>query len=290
MRMLLNQIIEVTNQEMPNDQKHVILSDLWAKVFSSTDHSMDFDVYNLYLCSENTSYIIDQPPLLKYSNYDFIQDKIKFYQTHGYFEDDVTVLLDYVVTNARQCFQKMGVDLNQNSLNGYCEISQLLTILPFEELGLSVTKNKASDCFDFPLNHVFGTVTFPIKGENGIILKTYLLDATYRQFFSTVRCHEGMYFVSDELDLYPSPNPGYFVKDITFAKTLLKDGYIELTTENAQKYGESFYLSSLKRGEIGKKRNYREEIFNHSSEFVVTDLEGLSASFFPQGHEYKSLK
>ena len=211
------------------------------------------EAYNLYLIGENESYIIYQEPERKEIDNKKLQIALNHYNEiknnefkEGLTSEEIKVLLDYSIENARKAFDSLGINVKTNSLNGFCELGQALTIMPLENLGLEVTKNSASACFNYPFNHVFGTVTFPYQDNGRVIDKTYLIDSTYRQFFSTMRCNEGRYYTEEEnTNLKVAPDPGYFITDINFAKTLMKDGYIELTKENAKKYGEAFYKASI---------------------------------------------
>ena len=158
--------------------------------------------------------------------------------------------------------------------------------MPLENLGLEVTKNSATTCFNYPFNHVFGTVTFPYQDDGRVVDKTYLIDSTYRQFFSTIRCNEGRYYIEEEnTNLKVAPDPGYFVTDINFAKTLMKDGYIELNSENAKKYGEPFYKAGISLKNIKSLHNssidyYSNIIFNNEDYKVnKNELDGLNLVF-----------
>lgn len=171
-------------------------------------------------------------------------------------------------------------------MNGYCELGQSLSIRVFEKLGLKVTKNNASDLMNFDLNHNFGTVTFPIKYDNKIIEQSFLIDTTYRQFFTSIRCNEGMYLnKSSEIS---KPDPGYFVKDKDFAKNLMRDGYILLDEITAKLYGEPFYLASLDKDDIVIVNNidFYNNIVNSISDYKldIEELEGLEVSFPSNGY------
>ena len=68
---------------------------------------------------------------------------------------------------------------------------------------------------------MFWTVTLPIFDGTEVNDRIYLLDSTYRQFFSTVHCNAGMYDAPLDVFLQNTPSPGYFVKDTSFAEELL---------------------------------------------------------------------
>ena len=293
---ILNTIISVYNENLPNDKKHQLLSSLWTRYYKLSEKlniKLD-EAYNLYLIGENESYIIYQEPERKRIDNKKLEIALNHYNEiknngfkEGLTDEEIKTLLDYSVENARKSFDNLGINVKTNSLNGLCELGQALTIMPLENLGLEVTKNSASLCFDYPFNHVFGTVTFPYQDNGRVIDKTYLIDSTYRQFFSTMRCNEGRYYTEEEnTNLKVAPDPGYFITDIDFAKTLMKDGYIELTKENAKKYGEAFYKASIPLKELEKldtkaNKDYYSLILLDNADYIVrkSELEGLNLEF-----------
>ena len=295
LREVLNKILEVYNEKIDNDKKHKLLSSLWTQYYKlSEKFNIKLDeAYNLYLIGENESYIIYQEPERKRIDKEKLQKTLNHYNEiknngfkEGLTDEEIKILLDYSVENARKSFDNLGINLKTNSLNGLCEIGQALTIMPLDNLGLEVTKNSATTCFNYPFNHAFGTVTFPYQGNDIVIEKTYLIDSTYRQFFSTVRCNEGRYHTKEEnTGLKVAPDPGYFTTDIVFAKTLMKDGYIELTKENAKKYGDSFYKASISLKNIKLLNNsnidYYSKIITYNEDYKVNqnELDGLNLVF-----------
>ncbi len=294
---ILNTIMDVYNESLPNDKKHQLLASLWTKYYKLSEKlniKLD-EAYNLYLIGENESYIIYQEPERKNIDKEKLQQALSHYEdiknnnyNDGLDMDEITNFLDYSVENARKTFDSLGLDVRTNSLNGFCELGQALTIMPLENLGLEVTKNTATTSFNYPFNHAFGTVTFPFKVHDRVVNKTYLIDSTYRQFFSTMRCNEGRYYTEEEnTNLKVAPDPGYFVTDEIFAKALMKDGYIELTKDNAKKYGEAFHKASIPLKELGKEvpnkdEKYYEAILLNDEDYIIrrSELEGLNL-FFP---------
>lgn len=114
--------------------------------------------------------------------------------------------------------------------------------------------------------------------------QTYLIDTTYRQFFSTVRANPGRYNTTDEILKIPTaPDPGYFVKDEPFARVLLEKGYVPLTKETAKSYGKAFDLSGrLTEEEItNANKDYYQLILTNSSTYSIPleELDEFSKSF-----------
>ena len=292
---ILNKIREIINSNLDNDSKHQQLATLWTKYYKLANKlNIDLvDAYNLYLISENESYIIYQEPIKKEISNLKVKEVLKHYEEIKNSNDsflsieEVKCLLDYVVFKTRTSLEGFGLCLKTNSLNGFCEISQALSIMPFEKLGFKVTKNTASDCFNYPFNHCFGTVSFNVLEKGKVLSKTFLLDVTYRQFFSTVRCNEGRYYQKEEnTSLLMAPDPGYFIEDENVAKDLMGYGYIELNDYTAKVYGEAFYKASIPLNKIDKLNDnldfdYVFKILKNSSDYKVNynELEGIDLSF-----------
>lgn len=285
---ILNKLIQLYNEDIPNDLKHSMGEKLWTRYYEicNTKNIQSDEGYNLSLMLESESYIINQKPIRKEIDNDKLIKSINHLKEVNYnnslgLEDGITMeeaitILDWTVENTRENIQKLGIDIDNNSLNGFCEIAQKSSILPLEELGLTVTKNQAKSSFDYPFNHCFGTVTFKILENNLVKDIPFLIDVTYRQFFSTVRCNYGRYYTKEENTLLDTaPDPGYFVKDVDFARNLLGNGYIILNDDTAKKYGESFYLASLLKDEPRKddNKNYYNDILNSSSDYKISDFD-----------------
>lgn len=301
----LNEILQLIEDTyfsvIDNDKKHEILSKLWAKYYKkSKEKNLTMDkAYELYLLGESESYIINQKPeRISVNNLDLvsalssIQDYINGIK-NGITHKEAEILLQWAVENVRRNLELLFINVETNSLNGFCELGQALSIMPFEKLGLKVTKNTAKYCFNFPFNHAFGTVTFPIYENDILKQETYLIDTTYRQFFATVRCNEGRYYTKDEnLRIDTAPDPGFFVTDISFSKELMKKGYTILNRETAILYGEPFYKSSIKLNELNLKNNlsgidYYNNIISEKGEFLInySDLDGLNIEFPEMGNK-----
>lgn len=288
LKSILSEIEKVYSEILPNSEKHERLSYLWTKYYQKAKeyNISSEDAYFLYLFGENQSFIIDQKPIRKMINFSLLEKSINHFKeikenniNEGLSKEEIEVLLDYVVENARGGFTILGINVEKSSLNGFCELGQALSIMPLENLGLKVTKNRAKDAFDYPLNHCFGTVTFPFQIEGEVTEITYLIDTTYRQFFTSIRCNEGRYYTLDEnLKIETAPDPGYFIKDIEFAKNLIADGYIELNEKTARVYGQAFDKAGRKES---KEKDYYQNILTTSSNYAlqVDELEGLNIEF-----------
>jgi hypothetical protein len=227
---ILDDIIGVYNSELDNDTKHSKAADLWTKYYSlSKKLNIKLDqAYNLYLMFENESYIINQNPIRRKVDNDNISIALKHFEEVqngerlGITQDDAINLLDWTVENTRCNLEGLCIDLNKSSLNGFCDIAQASTLMPLEDKGFDVKKLSATDTFKYPFNHYFGTVNFPIEENGKLVNKVYLIDVTFRQFFSTVRCNYGRYFTEEEnTGICTAPDPGFFIEDVDFAKELM---------------------------------------------------------------------
>ena len=167
--------------------------------------------------------------------------------------DDAKLIIESIIQNARVglCAQeKDSMDFFNSSFGGFCGYAQALTIFPLLELGVKVTANNVSKLPDCSQRHAFATCTFPIKEENQIYEKQFLLDATYRQFFLTINCNEGRFYEGDaRFKNQTGADPGYHLCQsevgILFAEELSRKGYIELTEENARMYGYGFSAQTI---------------------------------------------
>lgn len=295
----LQELIDVYESNFNNDIKYEKVSKLWTDYYqlsNELDIQLDF-AYQIFLLYENECYKIQQEPNLEMVDGNVVKGVVSRLKDVlvdrnrgidiGISESDVEILLKWSVSNARSGYQIFGIDLIKNSLNGFCQIGQALSLMPLEKLGLSVTKNTAKNSFGYPFTHAFGTVCFPVMDEDGNVTeKNYLIDTTYRQFFSSVRCHYGRYYTKEEnTGMIANPDPGYFVEDKEFAIKLMKDGFLLLDEESAMLYGKPFYLSSLELQSFEKLKDknihYYEMILNDRGSYSVNmyDLEGLNVSF-----------
>lgn len=229
-------------------------------------------------------YIIDAKEIRKEVSEDEVVKVIDKIKNKDFLtENEVYIILDWVVEKSRMILENLGINIDTDTLDGWCDYFQYMTIHFFEKLGMPVTKNRSIDAFGYKFNHYFGTVTFPVLNNDSVSLKTYLIDGTYKQFFTKERCNLDCYNnfrYSSVLkkEIPDSPDVGYFVKDKKFASDLISNGYFYLNEESAYKYGEGFYLASLTKEEFINKNikniNYLKAIMTSSSNYSST-LEDL---------------
>lgn len=167
-----------------------------------------------------------------------------------------------------------------SSLVGACGFSQFSTLYPLKQLGLEVTINNVGQvCGE---RHAYGTVVIPIRSDGKIINKRFLLDCTYRQFF-TLPFNVAARYLSH------SPSVGFFVsqdeEQIKFAKELLKNGFVYASSENIEKYLKPFFYACTSVDniyDIDKKfddANVSEVIENKQEEFDYEENEFIEWGF-----------
>ena len=220
---------------------------------------------------KNLLYIIDSRPEI----FEMDEEAVRSAWEHlmevkdtggGISEEEAQLILDWSVQKTRvvldELLRQQGSSIETDSLFSYCGFAQMCSLAFFQRAGLKITINQVKDiCLNGP-NHAFGTLTLPIEKDGIVKESQYLLDVTYRQFFSTIYCQKKMY------DGMRGPWAGYYMinhyagKDI--ADKILKRGYIEITPPVLIKYLCSFIASTLteydenKIDEILEYANYNE--------------------------------
>lgn len=256
LNLLLNEMTETCDENLDERIKKYILHNLWNSYTEKKEIIMGGD--NIYL--------IDQIPDIHPVDIFSVRQSIENYKklNNGISMEDAINIIKWTVYNTRKNIMSLGINLDTNSLDGYCELAQLISLYPLEQLGITVTKNTASDSFDYPYNHAFGTVKFLINENGNPVEKYFLIDTTYRQFFVKEKCNKIQFY----LDEMVGPDAGYYVEDKELAKELMKNGFIELTGETARKYGEPF----TKVFNADTNINYLESIINSKNNYVLNKL------------------
>lgn len=263
---VLDEITNVSNEYLDIDYKKLIIQRLYKKYYEIKEE-MGF----------NDIFILDSEPVIEDIDYNEVKKITDKYESEGYISlNEADLLLKWVVKGARDFISNLGFNIKNHSLDGFCELAQVLTIYPLEKFGFKVTKNNAINCFDSYINHSFGSVSLNIKDNDQIKEETFLIDATYRQFFKKDNCNIGMYYMNK------TPSPGYFVINKVFAKEILKKGFIHLDEYTAKEYGEPFYKSSLELNEKPiKKIDYYKEI-KESDENYSYNIEEIEEKELPK--------
>lgn len=215
--------------------------------------------------------------------------------SNGLTEEQALELLKWTVNNTRNnlIIEEMGRtgipgDVYGNScLDGACGLSQFSTLYPLQQLGLEITINNVGDICG--IRHAYGTVVIPININGKITKKRFLIDCTYRQFFTLPFNVVSRY-------LGNPPSVGFFTslnqEQIDFSKELLKNGFVEASLENMNKYLKPFFYSSVSADNIHEmdKKFGEVDIFdileNKQEEFDYTEEEffewGMNLNFITQ--------
>lgn len=260
------------------------LLELWTKYYQlASSYKIELDrAYDLYLLGENVSYVVNAD--INYKKdlevpYDVIE-KLKNNISSGISIEEANALLSWCINHTWHNLSYFGLDMSRNSLNGFCDIAQLSTLYPLEQLGLKVTKNNAGDSFNYPFFHAFGTVELPIQEDDGKVSnKLFLIDPTYKQFFTAVRCNHGRYYAKEEnTGLVIAPDPGYFMRtdeEKMIAEAIIRNGFILFSEEVARVYGAGFEKASI------SLENYSryDEIFNRTGNYYIDRIKSTSGQY-----------
>lgn len=148
---------------------------------------------------------------------------------------DTKVLLQDTALAAHEALLKSNPNKPAEQVNspsgkqGACGYGQAATAFRLEEMGISkeqIHPHQAADAFGGDgFRHAFLTVDMP----DG---KTYLVDTTFRQFFNGEQMGHNQ--VGEPGKILRSTPEGRMIAD-----KLLRDGFIELTDEVAQNYGNA---------------------------------------------------
>ncbi|MGE5329385.1 MAG: hypothetical protein ACM3KR_07750 [Deltaproteobacteria bacterium] len=167
----------------------------------------------------------------------------------GISKEEAETVLQWVVFNARNALDKEaqlhGKDIFSSSLRGACGFGQSLTGFPLESMGLDVRLPNVREAVSpKSRSHAFLVVGIPTKGQE-IEETFYLVDTTFKQFCLSENCNDKHYFSQDErFKGECTPDPGFFMnfseKGKEVAEHIMREGFIELTPENAKTYGDAF--------------------------------------------------
>lgn len=199
------------------------------------------------------SYIVNFNPVvidnIDVNYYIEIEKKIK--KKESISSQEVNNLLNAVIYLVR-----FKINPNLDNFDNKCDLAVSMLYYYFKDLGCEVFSSMTQNVITNDIvGHSFLTVQILVDGK----VQNYLLDPTYIQFFKNEKCSQNNYYVSP---LYKdvillTPDPGFFIekKYINTAKSLLDHGYMLLTEENAEMYGNSFY--NTKTGGSYSKNSYQ---------------------------------
>lgn len=183
----------------------------------------------------------------------------------GITEKEARDLIEWVVQRDREILNRKK-DIKQNSLWGDCGLSQKIVSKLLIDLKLEprISDKNPTITGKGLGGHAFNSVSIPVKDARGIARNVdYLIDVTYRQFFLRDEFSVSDRFVKDKrFGNKVAPLAGYWCINMpngkAFAEQILRDGFIEMTPENAKIYGDSFILEEQKN--IKYKKIYQKGI------------------------------
>lgn len=275
------------DEDLANKQKDLL--NLWTKYYQlSSSYNIELSrAYDLYLLGENVSYVLDAK--LNYNKNLIVPVEIinKLKDNNGISMDEANIFLSWIVNRTWNNLSYFGIDMSRNSLNGFCEFAQLSSLYTLEKMGLNVTKNTAEDSFGYLFHHAFGTVEIPIE-KNGVVSnQLFLIDPTYKQFFTAVRCNHGRFYAKEEnTGMIVAPDPGYFMKsdkEKEVSEQIIKNGYILLTEEVANIYGSGFKKASISLENF----DMHDIISNYDGEFYINMIKNTSKDYCADLSELK---
>ena len=219
---------------------------------------------SLFGYKEGKKFVIDTQPYIKeyneieLANIANIEEKLKNILeknanskeiVDGLTIDEANKLLEWVVQADRKCLN-INYDIRDNSLMGYCGLSQGIVYTILKEMGLEARVSNINPTITGENlgGHAFNSVAIPVKQQEGTYIeKNFLIDATYRQFFLRDDYSVSGRFIKDKrFGEKASPRAGYWCIKLPggkkFAEKILSSGFVELTPENAKLYGDSFIL------------------------------------------------
>ncbi len=178
-------------------------------------------------------------------------------------------LLKWIVQRDREILDQHSIKfggrgIKKDSLQGLCGLSVGIVTELLSNMGLQARVSNANLTIigeGLAGVHGFSSVPIPVK-ENGEVKElNWLIDVTYRQLF--LRDEGSERFIKDErFGNKVAPLAGYWCINLPggkeFAHDILKNGFVELVSEKAKIYGDSFLLEKQKDKEYRAK--YKEGV------------------------------
>ena len=140
--------------------------------------------------------------------------------------EEADVILKWIVQNARQAVLSSGENQTTTYMHTCDYFVQTITALPFIDKGIHVTINDSKKFNGSLSSHGFITVDLPIQENEKVVLKKFLIDVFYSQFFTYEKASFGLFYGTNS-----NPAAGFYVcqtpEGISFATDLIRDGYID---------------------------------------------------------------
>lgn len=293
----LNDILDITDANLRNkmfQEKYLEYCKFcYFNDISTYDYNLSKRADSTFLLESSPIYFDVDPALLTSAINSFrrVQNSISNGVDDGISVDEASIILKACVNNARSILQAYSTDFCNDSLSGSCGFGQALTGIPLSELGVPVTINNASWLPDSDTRHAFITCSFPIFDGDNYYNKEYLVDTTYRQFFLTIMATEANYYDGDRrFKNKCGPASGYYImqnaEEANVARTLIKNGYIELDENVARIYGSAF---SKMRICLSSSKSDIERISSHTGSEYLRTMHEVQEKFDYTKEEFNSL-
>ncbi len=229
------------NENIKNN--HLLMADLYtaySKLCFTYGYERNVDLEEL----RNCSYIIPSQP----KTAEDTEDAQIIYNNYDLDKWVTLTEVDDILTDAinafRNYYNTVNNDIETSSLKGQNSLAIQIISSIFANHGLMMEVHNINEIPNINIDHQFMIVTFNVKQKNQVRPVSFLIDATYREFFASIDCNQGVYYDTEKAK---GPAAGYFVCQTPggqlFASSLLTDGYIELNEKNYGYYIDGFIKS-----------------------------------------------
>ncbi len=183
--------------------------------------------------------IKSNPMIVSYDSsvIDEIESKIK--NSFPVTEEETEMLLDYICYETRK---KLSNDILNDDFSGKdLEAASIITSY-LHDLGVKHAVCNTRNSIDKNVyNNTFITATFETNLYGNDVELTYLIDPTFRQFFTTEKCNANNRVMRNQVFI-KKPAPGYYIHtcDMDTIEYFLEHGYDFLDYDLAYAYCNSF--------------------------------------------------
>lgn len=180
----------------------------------------------------------------------------------GVTQEEAELFLDFMVYNSRMAFNyNNSINVLDYSFRGQCGNMANLNRFLLEKIGLPYHQFNIGHVVseDKALMHELVMVSIPIIDGDETVVKNFLIDPSFRQFFIKENCDIKEYYGGKKGNIWKAaPSAGYFFNLSSYgrnlASSLIRNGYMEMTTENVKCYFDAFKFSTI------EKESYSSEI------------------------------
>lgn len=241
---LKKQFENALNEKNDNlKDNHLLIADLYttySKLCYAYGYKKDINIQAL----RNCSYIIPSSPRMTDEEED-AQIAYNNYDMHNFVTlKEANIILNDAINSFRSYYDMINKDIETSSLKGQNALAIQIISSIFANHGLMMEIHNINEMPNINLDHQYLIVTFNVKQKNQVRPISFLIDATYREFFASIDCNQGVYYDTENAQ---GPAAGYFVCQTPggqlFASSLLSSGYSELNEKNYGYYIDGFLNS-----------------------------------------------